>query len=246
MLQQFLLILRTSLKREKCYPVSRNHPLKESILGISEQVLQQLHWRYATKKFDPTRTIPDDLWQTLEESLVLTPSSFGLQPWKFFVIRDPEICKQLVEHSWGQTQVTEASHLVVFAIKQQVDAAYVDRYVARMSEVQGTPVEALQGFANVVKGFLTQMPDQAAIDAWAAKQVYIALGQFMTCAALLEIDACPMEGINPPKYDEVLGLGEQGYRTIVVCTAGYRAADDKSAARPKVRFPLPEMVQQIG
>jgi nitroreductase len=215
-------------------------------VGTSEQVLQQLRWRYATKKFDPTRPVPDELWQTLEESLVLTPSSFGLQPWKFFVVRDPEIRQQLVEHSWGQNQVADASHVVVFAIKKQVDAAYVDHYIARMSEVQGTPPDALQGFADVVKGFLSRMPDQAAIDAWAAKQVYIALGQFMACAALLDIDTCPMEGINPPKYDEVLGLGEQGYRTIVVCPAGYRAADDKSAARPKVRFPLSEMVQHIG
>ncbi len=215
-------------------------------MTTSEQVLQQLRWRYATKKFDSTRTIPEDLWQTLEQSLVLTPSSFGLQPWKFIVLRDPEIRKQLVEYSWGQTQVAEASHVVVFAIKKNIDAAYVDHYIARMSEVQGTPIEALQGFADVVKGFLTRMPDQAAIDAWAAKQVYIALGQFMTCAALLDIDACPMEGINPPKYDEVLGLDKQGYGTIVVCPAGYRAADDKSAARPKVRFPLEEMVEYVG
>jgi nitroreductase len=210
----------------------------------SEQLLQQLHWRYATKKFDPTRPVPDDLWQTLEQSLVLTPSSFGLQPWKFVVVRDPEIRRQLVEHSWGQSQVGDASHVVVFAIKKGLDAAYIDHYIARMSEVQGTPVESLQGFSDVMKGFLTGM-DQATTDAWAAKQVYIALGQFMACAAMLNIDTCPMEGINPPKYDEVLGLGAEGYGTIVVCPAGYRAADDKNAARPKVRFPATEMVQYV-
>jgi nitroreductase len=207
----------------------------------AEQVSQQLHWRYATKKFDPTQTIPDDLWQTLEESLVLTPSSFGLQPWKFVVVRNPEIRKQLVEHSWGQTQVGDASHVVVFAIKKGLNSADVDRYVARTSEVQGTPIEALQGYSNVMKGFLAGMPDQAAIDAWAAKQVYIALGQFMVCAALLNVDTCPMEGINPTKYDEVLGLDQENYGTIVACPAGYRAADDKNATRPKVRF-LPEEV----
>ena len=137
----------------------------------AQQVSQQLHWRYATKKFDPTQTIPDDIWQTLEESLVLTPSSFGLQPWKFVVVRNPAIRKQLAEHSWGQSQVAEASHTVVFAIKQGLSSADVDHYVARMSEVQGTPLEALQGFSGVMKGFLDRMPDQAAIDAWAAKQV---------------------------------------------------------------------------
>lgn len=211
----------------------------------AQQVSQQLHWRYATKKFDPTQTIPDDLWQTLEESLVLTPSSFGLQPWKFVVVRNPEIRRQLVEHSWGQSQVGDASHTVVFAIKKGLSSADIDHYVARMAEVQGTPLEALEGFSGVMKGFLDQMPDQAAIDAWAAKQVYIALGQFMVCAAMLNVDTCPMEGINPPKYDEILGLDQQGYATIVACPAGYRAADDKSAARPKVRFPAEEVLQHV-
>ena len=209
----------------------------------SEEILKQLHWRYATKKFDATQTIPDDLWKTLEQSLVLAPSSFGLQAWKFFVVRDPEVRQKLVEHSWGQTQVAEASHLVVFTIKKNVDAAYVDHYIARMSEVQGTPIDVLQGFANVVKGFLDRMSPEE-IDIWTAKQAYIALGQFMTTAALLNIDTCPMEGIIPAKYDEVLGL--DGYATKVVCPAGYRAADDKSAARPKVRFPTEEVVQYIG
>lgn len=210
-----------------------------------DQVLQHMRWRYATKKFDLTRSIPDDLWQILEQSLVLTPSSFGLQPWKFIVVRSSDVRKQLVEHSWGQSQVGEASHVVVFAIKKGLSSADVDHYIARTSEVQGTPVEALQGFSDVMKGFLTKMPDQAAIDAWAAKQVYIALGQFMACAAMLDVDACPMEGINPSKYDDVLGLAEQGYTTIVACPAGYRAADDKSAARPKVRYPTEEVVQYV-
>jgi nitroreductase len=209
----------------------------------SEEILKQLHWRYATKKFDATQTIPDDLWKTLEQSLVLAPSSFGLQAWKFVVVRDPEVRQKLVEHSWGQTQVAEASHVVVFTIKKNVDAAYVDHYIARMSEVQGTPIDVLQGFANVVKGFLDRMSPEE-IDIWTAKQAYIALGQFMTTAALLNIDTCPMEGIIPAKYDEVLGL--DGYATKVVCPAGYRAADDKSAARPKVRFPTEEVVQYIG
>lgn len=86
-----------------------------------DQLSKQLHWRYATKKFDSTRSIPDDLWQTLEQSLVLTPSSFGLQPWKFVVVTNPEVRQQLVEHSWGQSQVAEASHTVVFAIKKRAE-----------------------------------------------------------------------------------------------------------------------------
>lgn len=211
-----------------------------------ETVLEQLHWRYATKKFDPTRKIPADLWQALEQSLVLAPSSFGLQPWKFFVVDNPDLRQQLVEHSWGQTQVVDASHLVVFAIKKDVDAVEVDRYVSRMAQVQQTPVDTLQGFANVVKGFLAQPPDAFDVNDWASRQVYIALGQFMTCAAVLGIDTCPMEGFNPAKYDEVLKLPEQGYASVVLCPAGYRASDDKAAARPKVRYVTEEVVEHIG
>lgn len=210
-----------------------------------EYVHQQLYWRYAVKKFDSSKTIPDETWKVLEQSLVLAPSSFGLQPWKFFVVRDPAIRQQLLPHSWGQTQVVDASHLVVLAIKKDVDVADVDRYVQRMSEVQGTPIENLQKFGNVVKGFLQKPPYPLDLNAWSTRQVYIALGQYMTCAAMLGIDTAPMEGFMPDKYDEVLGLPEQGYQSVVVCPAGYRAEDDKSAARKKVRYATEEVVQYI-
>lgn len=209
----------------------------------SEQVLQQLNWRYATKKFDPTQKIPPEVWHNLENSLVLAPSSFGLQPWKFFVVNNPEIRQQLVEHSWGQTQVVDASHLVVLAIKKDLSEADVDYYVQYMSAVRQVPVDALQGLANVIKNFLKNPPVN--LKEWAARQVYIALGQFMTAAAMLGIDTCPMEGFNPAKYDEILGLTEQGYSAVVVCPAGYRAADDKYAAMPKVRYPSEEVVQYV-
>jgi nitroreductase len=202
----------------------------------SETVLHALNWRYATKKFDSTKTIPDEVWNALEQSLVLAPSSFGLQPWKFIVVRNPEVRQKLVEHSWKQTQVVEASHMVVFAIKKNIEAADVDRYVERMAEVRQVPAESLAGFGNVVKGFIDKPPYPLNMDEWAARQVYIALGQYMTAAAMLGIDTCPMEGINPAKYDEVLGLTEQGYATVVACPAGYRAEDDKYATMPKVRF----------
>jgi nitroreductase len=216
-----------------------------SAVSTPEQVLQQLQWRYATKKFDPTHKIPDDIWNLLEQSLVLAPSSFGLQPWKFFVVRNPELRQQLVAHSWGQTQVADASHLVVLAIKKDLDADYVDRYVARMAEVQQVPVENLQKFSGVVKGFLEKPPYPLDVNEWSTRQVYLALGQYMTCAAMLGIDTCPMEGIVPTKYDELLGLSEQGYSTVVVCPAGYRADDDKYASMPKVRFRTQDVVQHI-
>jgi nitroreductase len=216
-----------------------------SAVSTPEQLLQQLQWRYATKKFDPTRKIPDDVWDLLEQSLVLAPSSFGLQPWKFFVVRNSELRQQLVAHSWGQTQVADASHLVVLAIKKDLDADYVDRYVARMAEVQQVPVENLQKFSGVIKGFLEKPPYPLDVNEWSTRQVYLALGQYMTCAAMLGIDTCPMEGIVPTKYDELLGLPEQGYSTVVACPAGYRAEDDKYASMPKVRFRTQDVVQHI-
>ncbi len=214
-------------------------------IATPQAALEQLHWRYATKQFDPTKQISIETWQVLEQSLVLSPSSFGLQPWKFLVIRNPELRQQLVGHSWGQKQVAEASHLVVFAIKQNLDADYVDRYVARMAEVQQVPIDSLQGFGNVVKGFIDKPPYPLDIDAWSTRQVYIALGEFMTTAAMLAVDTCPIEGFSPPKYDEILGLAAQGYASVVVCAAGYRSAEDKYATKPKVRFTTEDVVEYI-
>lgn len=211
----------------------------------SDLVLQQLHWRYATKKFDPTKKIPQDVWNVLEQSLVLTPSSFGLQPWKFFVVDNPELRQKLLEHSWGQPQVTDASHLVVLAIKKDLNVGDVDRYLQSMSEIRSVPVDNLKGLGDMIKGFITAPPYPINPDEWAARQVYIALSQFMVCAALLGIDTCPMEGFNPAKYNEILGLPEQGYSAVVLCPVGYRAEDDKYAVMPKVRYPSTEIVQYI-
>ncbi|MBV6622910.1 MAG: NAD(P)H-dependent oxidoreductase [Rivularia sp. (in: Bacteria)] len=210
-----------------------------------QEVLKQLEWRYATKEFDSSKKIPEDVWQVLEQSLVLSPSSFGLQPWKFFVIRNPEIRQQLVEHSWGQKQVVDASHLVVLAIKEDVDKKDVDTYLQRMSEVRNVSLDKLEGLANMVKGYLNQPSEVFDKDAWSAKQVYIALGFFMFTAAMLKVDTCAMEGIEPAKYDEVLGLKDKGYSTAVACTAGYRSANDKYANMPKVRFKTEDVVEYI-
>jgi nitroreductase len=205
-------------------------------------VLEQLRWRYATKKFDPARTIPDEDWQALAESLVLTPSSFGLQPWKFWVITNPEIKSKLLPISYKQTQVVDGSHVVVLTARKDLSADDVDRYLTRISEIRGVAVENLAGFRKVMIGALVPPPPGFDINDWAAKQCYIALGNFMTAAALMGIDTCPMEGIEPAKYDALLGIGEQGYATVVACVAGYRAADDKYATTPKVRFATSDVI----
>ncbi len=210
-----------------------------------QEVLNQLQWRYATKEFDSSKKIPEDVWKVLEQSMVLTPSSFGLQPWKFFVIRNPDIRNQLLEHSWGQKQVVDASHLVVFTIKEDVNEKDLNTYLQRMSEVRNVPLEKLEGLANVIKGFLNRPADVFEKNPWSARQVYIALGFFMFTAAMLEIDTCAMEGIAPDKYDEILGIKDKGYHTVVVCPAGYRLPSDKYANMAKVRFKTEDVVEYI-
>jgi nitroreductase len=208
-----------------------------------DTVLSQLQWRYATKKFDPTRKIPADTWAVLEQALVLTPSSYGLQPWKFFIVTDPTVKARLPAHSWGQSQPRDCSHMIVLAIRADLGETDIDRYLARVAEVRGQTVESLAQFKAMLVGSLTNSGIN--LNDWAARQVYIALGQFMTTAAVLAVDTCPMEGIDPAKYDEVLGIGAQGYSTVVACAAGYRSPDDRNAKAPKVRFKTEDVVQVI-
>lgn len=211
-------------------------------LPASDTLLASLSWRYATKVFDPTRTIAPEAWKALEESLVLTPSSYGLQPYRFLVVEDPALRAQLRPVSWGQAQITDASHLVVFLAKNDLTAADVDHYLARISEVRGIPVADLAPFRGMMVGNLVEGPRHDTIQEWAARQAYIAFGQAMLSAALMGIDACPLEGLDPEAYDRILGLEGSGYRTVAACAFGYRAQDDKYASLPKVRFPAGELI----
>jgi nitroreductase len=203
-------------------------------------LLSALNWRYAVKKFDPTRRIPDATWAALEQALVLSPSSYGLQPWRFVVVSDPALRARLREASWKQAQVTDASHLVVFASRVGVDQADVQRYMERIAEVRGASLESLAGFQGMLSRTVASLG--AGGDAWTARQVYIALGTLLTSAAVLGIDACPMEGIDGARYDEMLGLAPLGYHALCVAALGYRAADDGYAANTKVRFPAEQVI----
>jgi nitroreductase len=210
----------------------------------ASQLLDALKWRYATKAFDPARKIAPELWASLEESLVLTPSSFGIQPWKFQIVVDPALREQLVPASWGQSQPKDCSHFVVFTVKTGLGEPEVDRYIARTAEVRGTTADALAPFKKVMMGSLGKAAAVGTLDTWQTHQLYIALGQFMAAAALLGVDTCPMEGIVPAKYDEILGLAGSGYQTVVACAAGYRSATDKYATTPKVRFKADDVIVQ--
>jgi nitroreductase len=212
-------------------------------LPTPNEALAQLQWRYAAKQFDATKKIPDATWDVLVRSLVLAPSSFGLQPWKFVVVNDPAVRKTLQGHAWGQSQVTDASHFVVLAVRKGVDLDFTDRNIARIEQVRGTPAASMASLRGMIGGFLAQ-PGMD-VDAWSTHQVYIALGQFMTTAAMLEIDTCPMEGIDPAKFDDALGLTGTAFATRVAVAAGYRSANDKYASLPKVRFEMGEVVKTV-
>lgn len=209
-----------------------------------DKLLAALRWRYATKRFDPSHKIPAATWDAIEESLVLTPSSFGLQPWKFIVIQDPGIRALLSTESWRQPQVTESSHYVVLTARTDLDSTDIDAWMARMSEVQGGSLETVAPLKGVIQGFAQAMSHEAR-HAWNVRQTYIALGQLMASAALLGIDACPMEGLSTAGYDHVLGLESSGYATVVACALGYRAADDKYAATPKARFDRSRVIAHL-
>ncbi|MEY4667948.1 MAG: putative nitroreductase YfkO [Pseudomonadota bacterium] len=206
---------------------------------------QQLSWRYATKRFDPTKKIAAKDWHTLEESLRLAPSSFGLQPWKFIVVKNPEVRKQLQPLSWNQPQLVEASHLVVIAAKKEVSHADVERFLASISETRGVPVAALQDYGGMMKGFLDALAQQGTCEHWSTRQAYLALGMLLSTAAVLKIDACPLEGINPVAYDEVLGLNQSGYSTKVACALGYRSAEDAAAFYTKVRYDRAQVILDV-
>lgn len=211
----------------------------------SGTLLDALRWRYATKVFDSSKNIPTPVWDALEDALVLTPSSYGLQPWKFFVITDPALREELKAHSWEQRQVVDCARFVVFAVKKALGLEDIDRWVARLAEARAVGVDSLKGYREAMKGNLVDGPRRTVIFEWAARQAYIALGNFMTSAAALGVDTCPMEGINPAQYDKILGFEARGYATVVACAAGYRSDQDAYAGQPKVRYAKSQVIENI-
>jgi nitroreductase len=210
------------------------------------ELIEKLNWRYAVKKFDSTKKINDSDWQTLEQSLVLAPTSFGLQPYKFIVITDDKLKAELQPFAWNQQQITTCSHLVVIATKKEVTEADVQDYINRIMEVRGTDYnDDMKNFQAMINGFRQNAADQGWMQQWTHKQSYIALGFLMETAALLDIDSCPMEGFNPADFDRILGLDKEGYSTAVLCPVGYRSSEDWLANLAKVRFETDKLVKHI-
>ena len=208
-------------------------------------MISALQWRYATKVFDPSRTISLDDLAKLTDALLLSPSSYGLEPWRFIIVRDPAIRVRLREASYGQPQITDSSHVVVLCRLRTCSQTTIDKHIDRIVEVRQINPATLSGLSNVMTNSLIHGPRASSIVPWMGHQVYIALGILLATAATMEIDSCPMEGFDPARYDEILGLETQGLASVVVCPIGYRSPDDKYAHLPKVRFPKEDVIQYI-
>jgi nitroreductase len=209
-------------------------------MNHTSAIIESLLWRRAVKNFDPSRTIPADTWQTLEQSLVLSPSSYGLQPWKFFVITSPAIKQLLPDASWGQPQPRDCSHFVVIAARRTVDAGFVQAYIDRIAAVRGVPPESLTGLRDAVLGKVSRMGNDQL--PWTSRQCYIALGFLLETAALLGVDACPMEGVIPDRLDGLLAISGTPWTSVVACALGYRSTNDTSASEAKVRFDVADVI----
>lgn len=211
-----------------------------------QETLDALRRRYATKRFNPQGKLPEDVWQTLLESLRLAPSSFGLQPWKFFIVEGSSLREKIRAAAWNQPQIVEADKLVVFALKKDLNVTDVDFFVDRITQVRGIPRAALEDYRGMMVGHLQNPPPGFEVNAWSARQVYIALGFFLETAALLGVDACPMEGFDKKKIDELLGLPAKGYQSVVLAAAGYRSDTDTFAQAAKVRYTPAEVIETIS
>ncbi len=207
-------------------------------------LLDSLRWRYATKKFDPQRVVPEEDVETILEAGNLAPTSYGLQPYRFVVVNNQPLQEQLVPFSYNQQQVADASHVIVIAVRTDLNDDYVNDYIARVESTRDLPTGSLDGYGQVMRGTVANLSDDALYD-WNARQAYIALGTMMAAAADAGVDSCPMEGFQPDKYDELLGLAEQNLRSVLVLPIGYRHQDDQTQHQPKVRWPLSELVVRM-
>tara|TARA_B100000929_G_scaffold159409_1_gene126141 strand:- start:528 stop:1160 length:633 start_codon:yes stop_codon:yes gene_type:complete len=206
--------------------------------------IKALNWRYATKKFDSTKILSEEKIEVLKQAFNLTATSYGLQPLKMLVISNKETQKRLRDFSMNQQQVDTASHVMVICIENKVDEDFITNYFRRVKHVRKTPEEILKPFHEfLVDDFKTKEFQE--IEAWAINQAYLALGTLLTVCAAEEIDACPMEGFEPEKYDEFLKLHDKNLRSVLVLPVGYRAEDDEFSTFKKVRRPLEEVIIEI-
>jgi len=197
-------------------------------------ILSKLNTRYATKVFDPSKKVTEADMDKLLEAIRLSASSYGLQPYKVLVVEDPKIRAELLQVAWNQPQITDASALLVFAVKYETNGSTVDEFVKLTAETRNQSKESLEGLSDMMKGSLQNM-NQEQIETWVSKQAYIALGFGLVTAAVLGLDACPMEGFSTVDFDRILDINKLGLKSKVIMAVGYRSDDDHYAHLAKVR-----------
>lgn len=207
-------------------------------------IIEQLNWRYATKQFDTQKRIGDFELNRLLNVINLSASSYGLQPYKVIVIDDAQIRKELQIASKNQKQVTEASHLILFAVHTHLSHEQVDDYIARISQQRKVSKASLKSFETMIKASIDGKSDEAIFN-WITRQAYIALGFLLEACAIEKVDACPMEGFNNEEYDRILNLKEKGLSSVVMAAVGYRDASDVNQSKTKVRKTIDELVIRI-
>jgi len=198
--------------------------------------IENLKWRYATKKFDTSKTISNEDFETLKKAMQLTASSYGLQPYKILNIEDKEIREKLRAASWNQSQIEDASHMIVLANMTDFGDELVDDYFENVIDTRNVTKEDVTDYANTIKSTIGQLSqEQKAV--WTAKQAYIVVGNLLSAAAQLKIDACPMEGFQNEEYNKILDLNSKNLNAAVVVTLGYRSEEDDTQHYEKVRKP---------
>lgn len=207
-------------------------------------ILDSLQWRYATKKFDTNRLLDEKKINILTAAFNLTATSYGLQPLKLVILQNKAIQQSLVTYSMEQQQVAQASHVLIICIEDTIDEQFIENYFENIKTIRHTEDAILQPFkTQTLKNFKEKTPEE--ITSWSSKQAYLTLGNLLTVCATEQIDACPMEGFIPEKYDEILELKAKGLRSVLVLPVGYRADDDMFASFKKVRRPLQDVVIRL-
>ena len=196
--------------------------------------IEDANWRYATKKFDTTKKVSAENLEILKKAISLTATSYGLEPYKVLIIENQDIKNELVSASWGQQIVADASHLIVFANILDFGPEQMNEYFKNVVKTRNVPMEALQGYSDFMQSSVNALSLEKR-NSWTAKQTYLAMNNLLNACAELKIDATPMEGIVPEKYNEILGLNKLGLNAVLATPIGYRHADDATQFYKKVR-----------
>lgn len=208
---------------------------------MSSKTIEKLQWRYATKRFDSSKTLSAEKLNILKETFNLTATSYGLQPLKLVVISNAALKNKLMPLTYNQAQVRDASHVLVLCIEKNIDANFITEHFRRVEGERNTPRAILDPFEKaLIQNFSEKQAPE--IRHWMANQLYLTLGALLTVCALENIDACPIEGFEPKEYDRILGLQDKGLESVIVLPVGYRDESDFFKSLKKVRRGVKELV----